>query len=130
MPNPMRSFCLAPGVAWRRISDEIVVLKLDTGEYYSLPQAAAQVWEWLVEGLDEAALATRLHQNFDVPSRRADKDLKDFIEDALSEKLLSPSNTAKSPSAAKAPARKRAYSRLALKKHSTLDPKFYAMATY
>jgi len=126
----MRSFGLAPGVAWRRISDEIVVLKLDSGEYYSLPESSAKAWEWLLEGLDETQVLSRLKLFFDVQEKKAEKDLRDFIAEALTEKLLATLKSAKSAPAPKAPAKKRAYSRLVLKKHSTLDPKFYAMATY
>ena len=126
----MRSFGLAPGVAWRRISDEIVVLKLDSGEYYSLPTCAASAWEWLIEGLDEDAVAARLLGTFDAPSRRVEKDLRDFITDAISEKLITPLKSAKAAPAAKPSGRKKPYARIALRKHSTLDPKFYAMATY
>ncbi len=43
-------FTISPSVRTRQLDDELIVLDLDQGEYYSLNASGAQVWKALEAG--------------------------------------------------------------------------------
>jgi Coenzyme PQQ synthesis protein D (PqqD) len=49
-----------PGVAWRRVVDDIVVLDVDRSHYHAINPSGALIWEQLAEGATVGALSERL----------------------------------------------------------------------
>jgi len=66
----------------------LVLLDLDGGQYYSLDEVSARVWEMcdgehVVEGIVEAVSA-----EYDAPAETIYEDVLAFLEEMLDEKLL------------------------------------------
>lgn len=68
-----------PGVAFRRIDGEFVLLHLETGHYYGLDGAGASIWEGLGEPRTGAELAAKLGEEFDAGPERIEADVAAFL---------------------------------------------------
>ena len=77
-------------VHWTRVEDEIVVVDLVSGRYFTLNRLGARVWE-LIDG--ELALEDLLQTvltEFEVEEDRARRDLQAFVSEAEREHLFDP----------------------------------------
>lgn len=61
------------------IDDEIVVMHLDTGEFYSLTGTAAAAWRLIDGTRDRQALLTALTQTFDGDKEDIANDIDEFL---------------------------------------------------
>ncbi|MDE2491332.1 MAG: PqqD family protein [Elusimicrobia bacterium] len=87
---PDGSFRRRPDAAWRRIGEEVVVLDLRTGAYFSLNETAALIWEELDGGATRAKAAARLCAEFDADEERAARDVDELVAALLREGVLEP----------------------------------------
>ena len=70
-------------LSWRRVDDEVVVLDLRSSRYFSLNGSGALLWEALVDGADEEALAAALVAQFGIDPARAAQDTGAFLDDCV-----------------------------------------------
>ena len=61
------------------IDDEIVVMRLDTGEFFSLAGTGAAAWRLIDGTRDRAALITALAEEFDGVEVEIAADIDDFL---------------------------------------------------
>lgn len=62
-----------------RIDDEIVVMRLDTGEFLSITGTGVSIWE-LVDGTrDRRALIAALCSEFEAPQADIEADVDEFV---------------------------------------------------
>lgn len=61
------------------IDDEIVVMRLDTGEFFSLAGTAAAIWRLIDGTRDRAALARTLAADFDCSQADISPDVDEFV---------------------------------------------------
>lgn len=117
-------------IAWRRIDREIIILKTDSGEYYSLANAGADAWEWLAAGMELATAAADLTKIYSLSQKEADKDVAALAAKLEQTGLLEP-DRASGPSTktktTRGLTRKQPYAKPQLTRHSS---KSYAWATY
>jgi hypothetical protein len=75
-------------IAHERVEDEVIVINLRTGAYFSLVGAAADIWDLLLTGrpLDTVAATVARRVGVEVPVVRADLD--PFVTSLLHEGLL------------------------------------------
>ena len=66
-------------VIWRRIGDEIVVIKDDGLSVHLLNKTAALIWEMCSETCEPENIATRLCERFAVSLDEARADVEDII---------------------------------------------------
>ena len=83
-----------PSVVSEVIDDELVVMNLATGHYFSSTGSGAVVWSCLEQGMDTGAIAALLGQAFDAPSAQVETDLSVFIESLRSNGLVRPGDVA------------------------------------
>ena len=69
------------------IDDEIVVMHLGTGEFFSLTESAAATWRLIDGTRDRAGLLNELSGRFDGQEAEIASDLDDFLHE-LNEKGL------------------------------------------
>lgn len=62
------------------IDEEIVVMRLDNGEFYSLAGTAATTWRLIDGTRDRTALIDELAANYDCDKNEIAADLDDFLE--------------------------------------------------
>lgn len=116
------------GKAWRvkaqevnfeRLDDEVVAIHLPTGMYFSMENAAVEMWAGIEMGADFDRLAARLVETYDVPTERAETDVAHFLDRLAEENLIEEAPTASSPTFA--PAKPRPYTGLHFEKFSDLQ---------
>ncbi len=62
------------------IGDEIVVMQLDSGDFFSLCGSARAIWEAIDGARDQAGLCTALAKEFpEVPQSELAADVKGFV---------------------------------------------------
>ncbi|OGS39912.1 MAG: hypothetical protein A2506_09340 [Elusimicrobia bacterium RIFOXYD12_FULL_66_9] len=78
----------ASHVSWRRVDKEAVILNVDTSDYYSLDEVAAEFWERLGRGKTLAATVAEVAALYGERPQRVEKDARSFVADLLAERLL------------------------------------------
>ncbi|MGE5596738.1 MAG: PqqD family protein [Hyphomicrobiales bacterium] len=63
------------------VGNEIVLLNLDSGFYYSLNSVGAFIWRHLESGAGIAGLEDRISAEYEVSRDQAKADLDEFIEE-------------------------------------------------
>jgi hypothetical protein len=77
-----------PGVLFRDLDGEAVLLELESGRYYGLNETGTRIWLLLQEhGSVEAALHTLLDE-YDVAEERLRRELLGFVGTLTSQRLL------------------------------------------
>jgi Coenzyme PQQ synthesis protein D (PqqD) len=87
--NPAR-FRRAPDVHGRAFGEELVVLDLAGGEYYSLDILGARIWNELVAGHTVGEVLALLVRDYDAEPELLGKDLESFAEELVRRGLLVP----------------------------------------
>jgi trimethylamine:corrinoid methyltransferase-like protein len=74
---------------WNIVDDEVVLLNLDSGHYYSLNESGRRVWELLDGENTIPDIINTICEEFDVEQQEAAKDINTLIDELLKEKLAS-----------------------------------------
>jgi hypothetical protein len=74
--------------AFESFADEIVVLNLVDGIYYAFRGAAAVAWPHIIAQHSEPVIARALAARYGVAADMLGRDLAEFVERLLSEKIL------------------------------------------
>lgn len=81
------------GFVLRRVLDEAIVIA--TGELsksfhgmVKLNDSGADIWEWVSEGLDEASIAKKLSEKYELPEEKATADTKAMLSQMADAGLL------------------------------------------
>jgi hypothetical protein len=77
-----------PEVAHDTIDDESVIVDLDTGTYYSLRGAAAQVWMWAAAGASVESLVDTAIRSYTAPADEVGSSVRDVLAQLLEASLL------------------------------------------
>ncbi len=78
----------SPDVVSRRLGDVVVLVHLPSNRIHELNQTGARIWEMLGKGLDPAAIADRLSQEFQVEEAGAELSVKRLLQELQAEGLL------------------------------------------
>jgi hypothetical protein len=83
-------FQIPPKVHARRFDDEIVLLHLGVGTYFSLDSVGATIWEQLTSGKTPDETVAVLLAQYDVKAPAARADVQRLAEALLAAGLLEP----------------------------------------
>ena len=78
---PQGSVQRRPGIASARVHDEMVLLDLHQGTYYSLNGTGAAVWDLIEEPRTANELCTRLLERFVVAPEMLRRDVDELLDD-------------------------------------------------
>ncbi len=78
----------AKHVAWRKVSDEAVILDMDTAVYYSLPDTGARIWELIGQGKSLQEIIQIMVEEYDATEREVRKDVEELILKFQKEKII------------------------------------------
>ncbi len=74
---------------WNIVDDEVVLLNLDSGHYYSLNESGRRIWE-LLDGKNTIPdIVNIICNEFDIEQKKAADDINSLVDDLLKEKLAS-----------------------------------------
>jgi hypothetical protein len=70
----------ANGFSTAPVNNELMMLNVEQGAYYSLDPIAAEIWELLEEPADVSDLTARLQQRYAVSAEQCQADVLAFLE--------------------------------------------------
>lgn len=79
----------APEVIWRVVDDQVLFLHTTTGDYLSLNDSGAFVWQMLAEGLPVSDIGRNLAKRYGISLDTALADVNDLIEELKAASILS-----------------------------------------
>ena len=94
----------------RKLDDEMVLLNLDSGEYFGLNDTGTRVWELLADGRSREEVIERLIEEFEVPGEVASGHVASLCDELLEAGLLRRGNGGLSGGRQPPPKRNRARS--------------------
>jgi hypothetical protein len=83
------TFSIPESVAWRNVNEEIVILKLKSGEYYTLNEVGQQIWQVIGDQQNVEGITKHIVDQFDVTYEKAVEDVMTFLDNMLKESVLS-----------------------------------------
>lgn len=81
-------FRLAPEVHFRQFGDEVVLLDLARGEYFSLDALGARIWTEILAGQSAMAIVDLMARDYDVPCERLKADMLELLDELIDRGLL------------------------------------------
>ena len=72
-----------------QIQDEIVMMDIESGEYYSLNSVATRIWELLENEMNMQDLCNALLNEYDVEKEQCHKEAKEHLGKLIELKLVS-----------------------------------------
>ena len=74
------TYVLPDNFTWKELKSGIVVLNLDSSDYYTLNDTASTIWRAVMDGCDDDAIAQRLTEEYDCPPDVARRDVREQME--------------------------------------------------
>jgi hypothetical protein len=72
-----------------KIDEEIVLMSISKGEYFSLGEVASRIWELLkTKPLDVDSLCAALQQEYDIDRTTCLSDTEDFLKTLVEQNLV------------------------------------------
>ncbi|MEZ4726587.1 MAG: PqqD family protein [Caldilineaceae bacterium] len=97
--NVSQSFRVnSPTVVSEVFDDEIIIIHLDSGAYYSLSQSGADIWQLLQSGATLSEITANLAATYALRPAAIESTVQQFVAELAQEQLLIPQNTATQPS--------------------------------
>lgn len=75
-------------VVFREVGENIVLINLNTGYYYSFNGLGSLIFNSLVKKMDIDQILREIVGNFDIAREGAEKDLKEFLDKLEKEDIL------------------------------------------
>ena len=79
-----------PQVIRESFESEVVIINLDTGNYYSLEKTGALVWDWIENGAALEGIVAQLAQRGTVPAPQMIVAVEGFVAELVREQLIVP----------------------------------------
>jgi hypothetical protein len=70
------------------IDDEVVIVDLEKGFYYSLRHTAAQIWQNIITGFSEADIISNLSKQYDIDQAQIEDPIKKLIHQLEVENII------------------------------------------
>jgi hypothetical protein len=80
----------APKVIHEAIAQEVVVINLDSGSYYTLTDTAADIWALLAEGVPREGLPNALLARYEGEESEVISAVDQFVDELCSDDLVVP----------------------------------------
>jgi Coenzyme PQQ synthesis protein D (PqqD) len=102
MNNSERFRINAPKVVHEIIDGEVVIVNLDRGDYYSLLQTGADIWDGIARGLSRCEIVDEMIQRYAGDRAIIEQGVHNFIAELLNDELIGAEQTHEGDSNGKA----------------------------
>ena len=75
-------------ITWRKLREELVLMHLDTGAYYSLNDTGIFIWESLADGRAYDSIIEAIVQEFEVDRETVIKDFERLVNELADQGLV------------------------------------------
>ena len=82
------SLSIPDTIVARQVGDEMVLLDLDSGTYFTLNGTGAFIWNQVVAGAPRKAIADGIVEHWEVELAEADIDINEFLTEMVGLGLL------------------------------------------
>ena len=89
MIGPLSQPAHATKVIAQKAKDLLVLLDLDTGEYYNLDEVGTRIWELCDGARTVSEIALRISEEFEASGETVERDVVKFLEELVQDKLVS-----------------------------------------
>ncbi len=79
-----------PKVVFEQFDDEVVLINLESGAYYSLDQAGADIWTSIQDGAAVGEIVQQMTSQYDGDHSDIEKGITEFVEHLVREELIAP----------------------------------------
>ncbi|MBK1663199.1 PqqD family protein [Rhodospirillum rubrum] len=79
---------IRPGLMAREIDDEMVMMDIESGQYFTLDGVGTEVWRLLGQPIQVSTLGDRLMELYEGDRAAIDADLLRFLESLLEKRLI------------------------------------------
>ena len=77
-----------PSVATEKLDNEVMIVNLEKGNYYSLTGTGATIWDLIVSGRTEAAILDEVMASYSGDSGDIRRNLDSFVSELCAEQLI------------------------------------------
>jgi len=78
---------------YRIIDSKAIIMTIHDSYLHTLNEVGTFIWELLDSKVTVQDIIKRVHDTFEADTKKADRDVKSFIEDLLRRKLISPNKS-------------------------------------
>lgn len=78
----------SPQIVHEAFDDEVVLVNLDSGHYYSLEGIGAEIWRGIEQGLDTGLIATTIARKYAGDQNAMDAAIEHLLADLETEKIV------------------------------------------
>lgn len=86
--NPASRYTIPKNVITRQLGEELVLVDLESGQYYTLNPTGTLVWENLARFDNVAALSQFLAESAEEDVTKVREDVEELIQELVGKKLL------------------------------------------
>ena len=84
----MATYSIPENITWKKMDEGIVVLKLETGDYFTLNETAGYIWNQLIEKQSYEAMVSNFLDQFECEANEVKQDIEETLEYFESEELI------------------------------------------
>ena len=88
LPLDDLSLSVPENVLFQGVEDEMVLLDMESGQYFGLNEVGARIWSLLQEGLTFSAFLGTLLKEYDVSEEQMRSDIQKFLDHLLTLSLV------------------------------------------
>lgn len=81
---------ISPNVVSTEVDDHVVLLNIESQEFYTIDLLAKEIWQLLEAGESKSAIVRRIVEQYDVSQRQAEVDSNAFLQQMITAGLLTP----------------------------------------
>jgi len=78
----------AKNIVWEEVAGEMIIFKLDNGEYFRLNNTGLIVWNGIVDGLRDDKIMRNLRDEFGGSPAQISRDFSEFVDNLKNEGLV------------------------------------------
>jgi len=82
-----------PDVIYENVDNEVLIIEFNTGNYYSLNNSGADIWELLAAGTTEARIIQIIGKKYNSGNEEVQPAVDNLINELVEEKLIVPIKT-------------------------------------
>lgn len=80
--------CHDEAVVYTDIDDKIMMMNVDTGEYYDFDDIASFIWRHINKPVSVEALCDKINDEFEVEQDQCRADTEEFLDDLATRSLI------------------------------------------
>jgi hypothetical protein len=88
MANLKEKYRLCEDISWRAADAEIVILNLESGDYFTLNETGAEIFLAVTDNKPLAQLLEKLRRKFGRPAEELEKDFIELLEDLMKNGII------------------------------------------